>query len=236
MEPLLLDTHTMKAKDAVKAIALLVGTKEDFQAIHDHENKHPKKPRKQVLNALEEIIGQFDVDDPSEGLAREPAEEDVIVADGHGPTFEGGVFTIPDGVVEKDATFYPNLMEAGTGIDIAEEEKAEAAYVDSLELDTEPEPTVEAESVFGPMPKPVEADPVLDAMAYQPPSGLEAEALIGETVLITDANGYTHEAIVFRDVRVDERPFIVQMKDGRDTQVLVILDVTGMTPMSWRLR
>ena len=53
---------------------------------------------------------------------------------------------------------------------------------------------------------------------------------------MTDSAGTKHEAVVMRDMLPEERPLIVAVKDGLDTEICVRLDPTGNIPLSWRLK
>ena len=65
------DTTAMTAKDAVAAIAVSPLPIEVLRWLHEREASI-SKPRKGILDALEEKIGQASVPDPALGLAREP--------------------------------------------------------------------------------------------------------------------------------------------------------------------
>lgn len=58
-KPPLIDTHGMTVEAALGAIAGLKGpTRAQLRRIHKHEAAHPKRPRKGILDALEERIGE----------------------------------------------------------------------------------------------------------------------------------------------------------------------------------
>ena len=67
-----LDTRDLSADDAVEAVARFRGTQAELREAHRLEVAHPKKPRKSVLNALEERLGEAGVSEASAGLARAP--------------------------------------------------------------------------------------------------------------------------------------------------------------------
>lgn len=57
----------------------------------------------------------------------------------------------------------------------------------------------------------------------------------GNTVIVTDARGVRHEAVVIRDPSADERPLFVRLRDVVGTELLVRHDPNGARS-SWRLR
>ncbi len=119
--------------------------------------------------------------------------------------------------------------------------KPEQPEEPSPEVAVEPEPVAEdtpesEEEFYGkPFVEVVAEDPIPDEEPYEPPTGENAEALIGETVMMTDAGGQRHEAVVVRDALPEERPVVAVMRDVLGTQVFLRHDPTGKLPLSWRL-
>lgn len=205
---LLFNTHKFNAKDGAAKIAKMMATREEWDVMYAHEQAHHKKPRKGILDAIEEKIGEW--------AAVEEVTPSVLVI---GRKEESRLK--PEEAEEKE---------------VAVEEVAEEAPAPEPEPEVEAEE--EGILVYESVPQPMEEapDPVPDTEPYEPPEGEEAEEIYGMTVLVVDDTGRKHEAIVVRDVTAEERPVIVAMKDGYGTERVTTFDATGKRPRSWALK
>lgn len=139
------DTRKMTAKEALLEVDELswAGSAEEgatlFRALHTQETKHPKKPRKTVLDALEERIGEFEVaaEASDSDTPEDTSDGDEMVSEGapeSGPSAEEE--PSEEGVVEAEEEVPEESSDAGG-------EEAESAEGDENEGEEEgeaPEP------------------------------------------------------------------------------------------------
>lgn len=74
------DTHDLTVSESRRAIADADLSAEQIAELHAHETEHPDYDggRKGVKDALEEKLGELEVEEPAEGLAREGEEVEVV--------------------------------------------------------------------------------------------------------------------------------------------------------------
>jgi len=204
-----LDTHKMTVDQTLFALERETTlTKRQLEMLHDHESNHPKKPRKGILDALEERIGQLEVDEPAEGLAREAGPEMEMVNVGDltdGPQYIEVPVEPPTPVTETRGDAAPMTVTEVNGVSV-DELNMVVTHVDGEEL-----------------PCPIPLHEIKEKPVF-----------VDGPVLMTDGEGITHEVMPIRDVVPEERPIVATMRDGRDTEVFLRYDSEGKVPWSWR--
>jgi hypothetical protein len=64
---------------------------------------------------------------------------------------------------------------------------------------------------------------------------MSTKAKPGDTVLVVDHGGQTHEATIVRNASPKDRPVVVELKDGKHTRLFLPHDAAGK-PGTWRNR
>lgn len=228
------DTRDMTATEALVEVDELcwAGPAEKgaalFRALHAQEKEHPKKPRKTVLDALEERIGEFEVAalQPSqpEGVAG-AINDHAEVAD---PDEGQAIAALGTEVEDEDE---PEVEDAGNGEEMVSEGAPEAGGEPDVDVaEDEGKSEVEEESVD----EDGEGDPEGSGEPEEAEEAGPVPPEPGATVLVTDDKGTVHEGVIVRAVEQDEIPLIVSVKDGTDSQVRLVHDPDGREPSTWR--
>lgn len=104
--PLLLDTHKLNAEDAVEAIQTLDATTDDLLAILKHEQERQPRARRQVIEALEDRIGEVE-DGTAAGAP--PETPDPVAHQTAGPVTPP-IMEIPAGTLGSDDNMAPGAI------------------------------------------------------------------------------------------------------------------------------